>query len=579
MKTNRKLLSVLSTLFVLCLLLTSLPISASAAELKINATEVTIYALDEETQKVISIPEEYPQSFTFSVSGASNVTCYGSSGSKIDIKGTTVKPYITTYYWYGMIGYSAPIEGKTPSRITNEVDFGKYSAVVKADGKTWNVTVNVVDYAETYAEKTARAYLDKNIKSGMSTKQKLEIIAAFVANKEYNAKYSSFVSMMLYGGGDCWASTDTIVTMSKMLGMNAWVRNGNADAGAGSGHKNAMVSDGKKYYMVEAGYNMPVPRDYEITERDSLFSFRYNSKYKGYEVYQFDGETVPEKITVPKTYKNEPVVSVGNNFLAGAAVKEVVLPSTIKRIGRRAFSGCEKLETINIPNSVEEVGELSFTNCFALKKVTATGRVRYKDGAFILDNTVLLCVPSADKYTVPEGITTILDYAFSHNPNLTEVNLASTVTTLGEGCFYNCNALKTLNIKDNSVTTIGKYIFADCSLREVYLPASVTNIDEEAAVGCEQIIVYGHKGTAAEKFANENDNVKFVNISNAKKGDVDLNGKVNIQDCTALQRYLAEMIKLNASALKCADVNGDNRITIADVTKLQRVVAEYDKIS
>lgn len=183
------------------------------------------------------------------------------------------------------------------------------------------------------------------------------------------------------------------------------------------------------------------------------------------------------------------------------------------------------------------------------------------------------------KHTVPEGITTILDYAFSHNPNLTEVNLASTVTTLGEGCFYNCNALKTLNIKDNSVTTIGKYIFADCSLTEVYLPASVTNIDEEAAVGCEQITVYGHKGTAAEKFANENDNVKFVNISNAKKGDVDLNGKVNIQDCTALQRYLAEMIKLNASALKCADVNGDNRITIADVTKLQRVVAEYDKIS
>ena len=44
MKTNRKLLSVLSTLFVLCLLLTSIPISVSAAEPKINATEVTILA-------------------------------------------------------------------------------------------------------------------------------------------------------------------------------------------------------------------------------------------------------------------------------------------------------------------------------------------------------------------------------------------------------------------------------------------------------------------------------------------------------------------------------------------------------
>ena len=146
MKTNRKLLSVLSTLFVLCLLLTSIPISVSAAELKINATEVTIYALDEETQKVISISEEYPQFFIFNVSGASNVTCYGSNGSKLDIEGTTVKPYITTYYWYGMIGYSTPIEGKTPSRITNEVNFGKHSAVVKADGKTYGTRGNHNDF-------------------------------------------------------------------------------------------------------------------------------------------------------------------------------------------------------------------------------------------------------------------------------------------------------------------------------------------------------------------------------------------------------------------------------------------------
>lgn len=137
MKTNRKLLSVLSTLLILCLLLISLPLNVSAATQSINATEVTIYALDEETQKVVSIPKEYPQSFTFKVTGASNVTCYGSGGSRLDIDGTTVKPYITTYYWYGMIGYSAPIDGKTPSEITKQIAFGKQSAVVKADGKIY----------------------------------------------------------------------------------------------------------------------------------------------------------------------------------------------------------------------------------------------------------------------------------------------------------------------------------------------------------------------------------------------------------------------------------------------------------
>lgn len=91
-----------------------------------------------------------------------------------------------------------------------------------------------------------------------------------------------------------------------------------------------------------------------------------------------------------------------------------------------------------------------------------------------------------------------------------------------------------------------------------------------------QITVYGHKGIAAKAFANGNDNVTFKEVSISQKGDVDLNRKVNIQDCTALQRYLAEMIQLDSQAMRLADIDGDNKITIADVTELQCILAESE---
>lgn len=146
----KKLLSAVSVLTVLCLILAAVPFSASAAEQKINATEVTIYAVDSVYQDALTIPDDCPQSFTFTVSGAESVSCY--SYSNLTVTGTTVSPYEDTWYWYSDgYGYSRPQEGKTLVGITRKVSYGKKSATVVADGVSYNVTVNVVDYAEEYA--------------------------------------------------------------------------------------------------------------------------------------------------------------------------------------------------------------------------------------------------------------------------------------------------------------------------------------------------------------------------------------------------------------------------------------------
>lgn len=573
MKNYKPIRAAIAVLCAVCLLLGAVPLTASAAEQPLNATDVTIYALDEAAQAAISIPGDYPQSFTFAVDGASEVSCRASFGSDLEVEGTTVSPQKAQIYWYGGWGYYSPIQGKTPDCITNTIAYGDQRVEIVADGKTYYATVHVVDYADIYARTTAQTYLDENIRGDMTTKEKAEVIAKFVADRDYSPYYSTFTDMMVFGCGDCWASSYTIVEMAKMIGLDAWVRNGNRDYGAGSGHRNAMVTDGVQYYEVEAGYSGMAPRSYEVRDRESLFSFHYDRQNEGYEVYQYDGKVMPEKLEVPAVYRGEPVVSVGAQFICTeTAVREVVLPDSIKKIGMNAFESCTALTTINIPPEAEAIEPFAFADCTALQNVTATGRIQYRNNAFILDGTVLLeAAVTGSSYTVPEGITELQRYAFAYT-DLTELNMASTVKTIGEGCFYNSNALKTLRL-NNGVTAIGNYALTNTAVTELTCPRSLTEFGDKTAEGLAALTLYGYKDSAAQAFAEAHDNVTFVALPEVLPGDVDLDGAVTIQDCTVLQRYLGEMTTLSQAAQTAADVNGDGMLNVRDVTGIARMLA------
>ena len=61
-----------------------------------------------------------------------------------------------------------------------------------------------------------------------------------------------------------------------------------------------------------------------------------------------------------------------------------------------------------------------------------------------------------------------------------------------------------------------------------------------------------------------------------KKGDINQDGILQIQDATDLQSYLSERLILTQEQLNNADVNRDNKVNINDVTKIQRILAELD---
>lgn len=73
--------------------------------------------------------------------------------------------------------------------------------------------------------------------------------------------------------------------------------------------------------------------------------------------------------------------------------------------------------------------------------------------------------------------------------------------TLIEESAFEGIAAKRVEITEN-VAAIERRAFADCmNLREIRIPATVLKVDDRALEGCENVTVYGVKGTEAERFA------------------------------------------------------------------------------
>ena len=78
--------------------------------------------------------------------------------------------------------------------------------------------------------------------------------------------------------------------------------------------------------------------------------------------------------------------------------------------------------------------------------------------------------------------------------------------------------------------------------------------------------------------------VKAALINNATTvsvkllADVNLDGKTNIRDVTAIQRHAAEIETFTEEQLALADTNGDGKVDINDATYLHRYLAEFDGI-
>ena len=164
-------------------------------------------------------------------------------------------------------------------------------------------------------------------------------------------------------------------------------------------------------------------------------------------------------IVVPNDIDGIPVTYVRG---LTADLTSIKLPSSLIKIKDDAFNSMDTLKSLVIdrgaPN-LNELGERSFSGCSNIEELD-------------LSNSKLT--------SIPEG-------AFAYCKNLKTIKLPSTITSIGDEAFYNCQSLINIEGLDKcNLKSIGSAAFSNCKALENldFSQSTFTNVPSKAFNGC-----------------------------------------------------------------------------------------------
>ncbi len=223
--------------------------------------------------------------------------------------------------------------------------------------------------------------------------------------------------------------------------------------------------------------------------------------YKGesYCVVTGIGDCTDYDVEIPSTHEGLNVVGIEEEAFKNCDnLTSIKVPDGVTSIGENAFEGCTALERLILPDSIESVGIEAFKGCDALK-------YNIYDGVTYLGNGINKCVVLIDTldeeqttYKVNSYTKVIMQSAFWHCEEMTEITIPNGVTEIGQTAFSYCTKLQKL-VLPSSVKTIGLQAFAFCGeMTEITIPSSVTSFGKYIFMRCEKIVTITYTGTIVQ---------------------------------------------------------------------------------
>lgn len=235
---------------------------------------------------------------------------------------------------------------------------------------------------------------------------------------------------------------------------------------------NKIESEAFKYCWRLDSINIP----------SSVTSIRENA-FHGTSIHQFttydngqkyiwlgDWDSTPAVVTIP-----EGVTTLESEaFRDNPMIQSVTLPSTIKKIGELTFLNCSSLKEIIGLDAVDTIERRAFNDCDNLNQLLC-----YNHGKNCLG------WPGAEppqELTIPDGVETIDNGAFSHKRQIQKVTLPQSLKKIGEEAFYGCLKVNKIELPQG-LEYIDENAFkrySDAVIEIVNLPSSLTYIERGA---------------------------------------------------------------------------------------------------
>ncbi|MBQ8228339.1 MAG: leucine-rich repeat protein [Clostridia bacterium] len=548
---------ILSSFFIMILLLTTIPFTASAETYSGTCGDSLTWAFDESTgELVISGTGEmnnYDLRFEFrpwsdyqnhitKVIIGDGVTSIGEYAFKYCVFLTDVElgNTVTTigegaFYFCEMLGYLnipesvTTIESKAffkccnmgsvyiPENVT-EIGPGAFAGCVDADGKIGSLKKIFVNENNQYYCNDSNGVL--------YNKDKTILVQCPAGYDEYNFQIPSSVTTVLdYAFFFCTEiSRITIPDSVKYIGSYAFaycyalfdisISDNITDIGQYAFHQTQYYNESDNWtsdalyigkYLIEAMSS--ISGTYTIVDGTKVIASSAFSKNSNLTEVTIPDSVITigdsafsnckkiENITLPDS-----ITTIGNaSFQDCTGLTSLIIPNSVVTIKDSAFSGCHNITTIDIGDNVTSIGNFAFSDCRSLTSIIISDKVNA-----IGDLSFANCTQLSD-VTIGNGIKTISYGTFSNCPNIKEITIPENVTVIEDFAFDFCSNLKNIVISKN-VTTIGEGVFVGCfSLENI-------NVDPENQYYCSDSYgtLYNKNRTLLIHYPAKNPSVDFL---------------------------------------------------------------------
>ncbi len=297
--------------------------------------------------------------------------------------------------------------------------------------------------------------------------------------------------------------------------------------------------------------------------------------------YAFNNNNNLKDVTLPNglTY-------IGEYAFSNTNIDSIVIPATVSEIKEYAFSDCTNLSSLNIENGVKKIGEYAFQKSIltslnipaSVNSISSTSFIDYQDLKTVtvdvnnnhyrsvnneiieIENSklvfgmtkvqndkVVAIIPDdikiIDSYAfanqnlniieIPEGVTTVGEYAFYNNPDLEKVYVPKSVTNYATNCVAKAKADKLVYWYHSSLTNLKDYIDRfDIGYRTIdpfdtNVNLSKTNYNAFDTVDTTNLSVvnsyneknHGETAYVREETITDNYTIKYNNGETLKAGD------------------------------------------------------------
>ncbi len=212
--------------------------------------------------------------------------------------------------------------------------------------------------------------------------------------------------------------------------------------------------------------------------------------------YMFSKCSSLTSLTIPQT-----ITTFGSNLFQDCAnLTSVNIPTGVTELPSRLFSGCKKLILPELPAGLTTLGNYVFAGCDAITTLTLPSTITTAGSNALaglnnieeitipcsltnMNSLVLDSVLSAKISVIPGTENKIVGKLFK-GTNIQSIILCEGITEIVENAFSRCESLTTIEIQ-NGLTTIGAYAFNRCtSLTSIKIPDSIETIGYNAFEGC-----------------------------------------------------------------------------------------------